>query len=155
MALRALPSRKYWELVECQIVKENGDLIHQSSQRTRIAAHHLRAHGAHAQGKATLKRLMDLVRRLDRGLLSYGRYSAPELMVFADARGMEYPRDRKRMKKAMVEVLERADDNARFTRIMELPAELLVKTYVYYCLDLGQWFALGPRCVPLQTNSRH
>lgn len=150
MALRVLPETKYWELAEYKFVTNNGDRIYHGTQRNRIAERHLQAHGAYAPDQATLQRLMYLVRRLDRDFLSYGNCSGPELKVFADARGIEYPQDRKRMKKEMVRALERADDDARFIRIMDLPAELRVRIYEYYCLDLGHWFGFGPGYVPLE-----
>lgn len=155
MALRVLPETKYWELAEYKFVTNNGDRIYHGTQRNRIAERHLQAHGAHAPDQATLQRLMYLVRRLDRDFLSYGNCSGPELKVFADARGIEYPQDRKRMKKEMVRALEGADDDARFIRIMDLPAELRVRIYEYYCLDLGIGLGSDRAMCRLNTHSRH
>lgn len=157
MALRTLPSRKYWELPEYEFVKEDGKVTYHASRQKRIAEYYLLMRGTAHPGtaypvKATLERLMDLVRRLDRGLLSDANYSVPELMDFADDRGIEYSQNRTPTKTTLVRLLERADDNAQFSRMLDLPPELRVRIYEHYFANLNCCFEFGQEsgCVPLR-----
>lgn len=143
MALRALPSRNYWELARYEFVKKDRECTTQRSQRKRMAERHLLTHGAIAPGKATLERLMELVRRVDRGLLIYDNCDTSELRNFADARAIQCPQIRKPAKMAMVALLERADDDAQFTRMLDLPPELRVRIYEYYFAGLSCYFGFG------------
>lgn len=86
---------------------------------------HLAANGYQCPGNANTDRLMRAVGRCERGLLSYGKYSADELRGFCLARKISLASKRMTVPRLAL-MLEDADDNveATFPRFMKLPAEL-------------------------------
>lgn len=152
MALNAEPrgSNTYWKIPKYWFTDEYSDLTCTPSERKRIAVTYLEKRDIKVPPKTTLEQLANLISRFERGLLNYASYDAKTLREFAAARSLQCSRKGRLSQKAIIGVLEHADDNARFERMLELPAELRVRIYEYYCLDLGQRFALGLGIVPLE-----
>jgi len=94
---------------------------------------------SHLGGKADLRPCIsgveDLVQRCERGLLSYDAYSVEELTKFAEDRG--YYVVPPSTKKELVQLLEKADDDIKFEKVLELPAELRNRIYGAYFEALG------------------
>lgn len=143
-------SDTYWKITKYSFAAKYGDLIYKASEQKRIAIEYLQECDIDVPSKTTLERLVNLISRSERGLLHYASHDAKVLKDFAAARLLERPKNGRLTTKALIGMLEQADDDARFTRMLELPAELRVRIYEYYCLDLGQCFAAGPGYVPFQ-----
>lgn len=115
--------KAYWEL------KSYEDL------RTAGARDLLRERQFYAPSNARLAHLRELVRRSDRGLLSYEAYSTKLLRRFLEARGINHSTSPD--KKALVATLEQSDDQATFRRFLELPAELRNRIYELHLVNVS------------------
>lgn len=138
----------YWKIPKYYFTNQYSGVA--PSERKRMAVRYLEERNIKVSRETTLERLADLVSRFERGCLNYTSYDANTLEGFAAARSLQDYGNGRLSKKALIGVLEHADDNARFERMLELPAELRVRIYEYYCLALGHSFALGPGYVPLE-----
>lgn len=78
--------------------------------------------------------LMGAVGRHQRGLLGYEKYCAHDLLAFCQARKISVPR-KARTPAQIARVLDKADDNATFTRFFDLPAELRTRVYELHFSD--------------------
>lgn len=79
------------------------------------------------------QRLAQLVSRAERGLTSYEKCRLEDLKAFCASRSIEGIDLRSRKRADFVAALEYADDDdASFTRLMDLPPELRVPIYSYY-----------------------
>jgi hypothetical protein len=102
---------------------------------------YLSEHGYQCPKNANKNQLMDAVGRCQRGLLSYGKFSAHELRGFCLARKVSLPPERFRMTvPRLTRTLEHADDkvDATFPRFMELPAELRNSIYELHFRDYDE-----------------
>lgn len=90
------------------------------------------------RNKVTLNRLRTLLNRSERGLLYYDKYSIEELKSFVDGRSLTYPKRSRRTKNSVIAMLEAADDEPRFEKMLDLPAELRVRIYELYFANFGQ-----------------
>lgn len=100
--------------------------------------------GVFAPHKATLGRLLKLLERSDRNLLYYGSCSIEELQLFVKARGAQYPKRNRTRQETLIALLEKIDDNARFEKMLDLPAELRVYIYEFYFAGLSHGTGLVP-----------
>ena len=90
--------------------------------------------------------------RKARGLTNHGECLVKELKELIRARGIEIPQDCVR-KDALIAVLENADNQVKFTKFLELPAELREVVYENYFENLGH-LPLLPRQPPLLLAAR-
>jgi hypothetical protein len=70
--------------------------------------------------------------RHERNLPSYAKCATAELGKFARARGLIPSFGKAPPKRELIDLLSEADENPRFDRFAELPAELRVQIYEYY-----------------------
>lgn len=91
-------------------------------------------------------RTMQLLRRSERGLLSYDGCSRLELESFHGSRGLDFHRDDQKWE--LVKALEQADDDSRFGKFMALPPELRNRIYVLHLreLEVPRKFRQPPLC---------
>lgn len=82
-------------------------------------------------------RVMNLLYRAERGLLSYGYYTKANLQVFVEDRRLQDTIPATATKSEMIAGLEKADDDATFSRFVELPPELRVRIYEYHFHTFG------------------
>lgn len=101
---------------------------------------YLAAHGYQCPKSDNKETLMRAIYRCQRGLLSYGKYSADELRAFCLDRNVSSPS--KKMQDlqvpSVVRMLKKADDKATFPRFMELPAELRNRVYELHFRDYDE-----------------
>lgn len=128
------PATDYWELPVYSFPRV------MVGEKKHLAWAILRKRGILApdETEVTLNRLLKLLERSDRGLLYYDNYSLEELKSFVDGRGLTYPSRSRRTKKTVIAMLELADDEPRFERLLDLPAELRVHVYEVYFARLSQ-----------------
>lgn len=88
------------------------------------------------QSSANKDRLIQLLSRHGRGLLSYDAYRVDELRTFCQERGLLSASSSRPQKVQMILRLETADEMATFERFMNLPPELRVLTYTIYFKSL-------------------
>ncbi|KAK4549783.1 hypothetical protein LTR36_005084 [Oleoguttula mirabilis] len=97
-------------------------------------------------------RTLALYHRMQRGLLSYESCSACELRTFSKTRKLvqqsAYSRDAD-----MVAVLEKADDERKFGRFMDLPSELREYIYTLHFQDVGEALPYTPQHPPITLVS--
>lgn len=78
---------------------------------------------------AKKERAMELLHRHERDLLNYYHCSKAELQSFAASRGLQKAQPLPSGKSDLVDLLEQADDDASFTKLLDLPPELRVRIY--------------------------
>ena len=79
--------------------------------------------------------LLDVLMRSDRGLCSYDRYSVQELRLFCQSRGISLSTEEKtknKLKANVIGALEQADEDATFSRFLDLPLELRLQVYAHH-----------------------
>lgn len=86
----------------------------------------------HFLSSASKARLVQVVRRCYRELLSYDRCSVIELKRFCTQRRIQVPNARQITKGLLVVALETADEATEFAGFMELPPELRLMIYTPY-----------------------
>lgn len=74
--------------------------------------------------------------RIDRGLVEYRKCGVRELKRFVKARNLNLPHSGRVKTRRLVAALEKADDEIRFTKFFELPAEVRNMIYYEYFDDL-------------------
>ena len=94
-----------------------------------IATAKERMPGFHVPSKAKKARVIQLLRRAERGLLSYDAYGKDTLQGFAKARGLHNALKKKATRADLIVLLEKADEEATFDRFMDFPPELRVRIY--------------------------
>jgi hypothetical protein len=87
-----------------------------------------------------------------RSIPNYGACLVKELKELIRARGIDIPQSCVR-KEALIAELQKADDEVKFTKFSQLPAELRTKVYVKYFESLGD-LPLLPYQPPLLLASR-
>lgn len=93
---------------------------------------HLQDANFHAKYRTPRYRLLTLVGRCQRGLLSYDKCPVAELRRFAKSRRLSPGGS----KTDLIHALEEADDEATFYRFLDLPAELRVSVLEYHISSL-------------------
>ncbi|UJO24431.1 uncharacterized protein CLAFUR5_13752 [Fulvia fulva] len=84
----------------------------------------------HIKKSASLGETIAAVHRLDRGLVSYANCTLQELRRFHEDRGLgKAPKLGQRI---LIKALDSADDNATFTKLLDLPAKLRCCIYDFY-----------------------
>lgn len=96
----------------------------------------LRALGLPFAPLATAKRCEKLLQRKERGLLAYEALSAAALISFARERRLFLCEKVVGQHDKMVKLLERADDEAKFEKFLDLPCELRVMVYEFHVAGL-------------------
>ena len=89
--------------------------------------------------------------RKQRGLVNYSQCLVKELRECLRARNIDIPKDCVR-KEALITLLEKADDEVKFTKFFELPAELRNMVFEKYFENLGD-LPLLPHQPPLLLAS--
>lgn len=87
------------------------------------------------------QRKVELYARAQRGFLPYDIYSLFELKGFAKSRKISLPHGRLSAS-VLIQQLERADDNATFSRFSDLPPELRQVVFEWYFVSISQEFPL-------------
>ena len=82
-------------------------------------------------------RLIEVMSRCQRGLMSYDGCQPKELSTFCTNRGIEIRSKLMPKKRQLIATLEAADDQRGFHRFMDLPPELRVQIYTSYFSSLG------------------
>ena len=101
----------------------------------------------------TKTRVIELINRMQRGLMSYDACTTSELQMFIRDRGLSQPSAMMpRSKAKLMDILEKEDESPTFTRLMDLPAELRVRIYSLYYKGFSR--AITPREPPLAQVSR-
>ena len=120
-AAGGFPTR-YWKLA-CP--------VHTSSTSARAM---MEAMNFYCPESASNARIMQLLRRAERGLTSFDRYQLAELKKFIEARGLSDGKEKyKTVKKAtLIALLERVDEESVFSRFMDLPPELRLRVYEHH-----------------------
>lgn len=78
-------------------------------------------------------RLLDLVARAERGLISYEKRSLSDLKSFCAARQIDVPKESSRKKLEYIRMLEDSDENSvTFAKFLDLPPELRQQVYAYF-----------------------
>lgn len=124
---------------------------------------HPASHGTIIAGDAALllppgtdqTRLMQLLHRAERGLISYNTLSINTLQEFAASRRLPHLLTEKGV---LIRLLERADDRVVFSRFMDLPVELRVRIYEHH-FDSFDFVSAEPAptlsiCRLVRTESR-
>jgi hypothetical protein len=101
---------------------------------------------------ANKDRLVQMLSRHDRGLLSYDGCRVEELRMFCTQRGLSPSAMQRPNKAQLVKMLEQADDKAAFPHFMDLPAELRVHIYILYFGSLPE--LAQPAQPPISKASR-
>lgn len=86
---------------------------------------------------ASKTELVKAVGRCQRGLLSYRKCSTDELRAFCHVRALSIPARSTKVAR-LSSVLEAADEEATFTRFLDLPVELRVKVYELHFRDFDR-----------------
>lgn len=96
----------------------------------------LKTAGYKAISKFHKPKLIELTRRIERGLICYDSCKKAELVSFAKARNVEIEKNEARM--SLIEKLEEADRNATFEKLFDLPAELRNHIYEAYLAEFAE-----------------
>ena len=101
------------------------------------------------------KKLRECLKRSDRGLLSYLKYTNDELRELIRIRGIDTDSisGDKGHRGELIDALEKEDDNRSFGSFTQLPAELRARIYKYYFEDLEDSLH-APKQPPLTRVSR-
>lgn len=121
-------SSEYWKLTNAQKLVWNT----KSGLISMLEQHKVRC----AKG-TNKKRLIQLIHHAERGLLSYDICSPLELRSFCAARRLPVKPKSLASKRAMVRILEAADDRATFTWFADLPTETRLTIYKIYFQDMA------------------
>ena len=116
---------EYWKIASC--CGMSCDDLKQS----------LKAHEYKILSSANKARLIEVMSRCQRGLMSYDGCQLKELSTFCTNRGIELRSKPKPKKRQLIATLEAADDQKAFHRFMDLPPELRVQIYTAYFSSLG------------------
>lgn len=96
----------------------------------------------HINKSASAQQLHAALYRSNRGLLSYGSMKNPELLEMLERRGIDADHvtkgPRKGQRDALIKLLTDEDDDPKFHRFRELPAELRNRIYDLHFADLHQ-----------------
>lgn len=91
---------------------------------------------------ASKEKLLDALQRSDRGLLSHGQKTNSELRDQIEKPGIDTRKvivgNRKGTRDELINLLASEDDNQKFHRFQDLPAELRNKIYEYHFADFHQ-----------------
>lgn len=89
---------------------------------------------------SSLERLQALIIRADRRLPSYDKCAVAEIRKLLQQRGVVIDKAslKDTSKLDLVELLEAADEDKRFTKFQDLPAELRIHVYEYYFAHLRE-----------------
>ncbi|CZT17395.1 uncharacterized protein RCC_03229 [Ramularia collo-cygni] len=100
----------------------------------------LRALGVYVKISATAKRCEKLLHRFERGLLAYEDLSTSQLTIFAHDRGLPCQPEANQHTQ-LVKLLEKADDEQKFEKFLDLPAELRLMVYEFHLgsLEVPTW----------------
>lgn len=113
----------------------------------------MKERGFKGLSSARKKRLLQATSRMNRGLLSYDGCLPRELKSFCVQRRLLLAAELMNLRKReLVNVLERADDEARFPRFLDLPPELREWIYKLYFRSLPK--LEEPTQPPISTISR-
>lgn len=111
------PLRTYWAL-PCPI-----------DTRAKTAHDGLKRHRFGIPKKTEDYRAIELYGRAERGLISYDTCRVQELKTFIESRQLAEETPVPVKKPQLIALLEQADDNAIFSRFMDLPPELRLRIY--------------------------
>ena len=95
----------------------------------------LQDHNVSFKSGATHKRCELLLQRAERGLMSYGDCPISELQRLVQQRAPE--KEPPTTHTRLVRLLEKMDNEAKFERFLELPAEMRNMIYEFHLKDLG------------------